>query len=358
MSAADTLAFEDPGTPVVGAHHHVLEEALARMARRVSSGGRVGPQRNRLVGLTSRLPPELGVGSWDYVQLAPNLILSLTNVEYRRDTWINIEGDDTFKVRVVLGGRLRASRDPHDKPLQAPFVYVESYPGSARGGYTILAGRIQMIVLHCRADALHSELGLSDYDLPAPISDLYCQNASPSPTGNAVRIGAEVMRAASDMFAAAHQYPAQLAGAFLRAKSQEILCSVLRQLSAPENDATAHGLRSRDVNRIYEARDIVLARLDSPPSLAELSRQVGVCQTKLKAGFKAIFGATVFEYIRARQMESALELLLGTDQNISEIAYEVGYKYPANFTHAFRKHFGYLPTEVRQPSAPNAAELR
>ncbi|MEQ8838517.1 MAG: AraC family transcriptional regulator, partial [Lacipirellulaceae bacterium] len=110
----------------------------------------------------------------------------------------------------------------------------------------------------------------------------------------------------------------------------------------------AHGLRSRDVNRIYEARDIVMSNLESPLPLAELARTVGVCQTKLKAGFKAIFGTTVFEYARARQMDRAMDLLLMTDKSISQIAYEVGYSYPANFTHAFKRHFDFLPTDVRR----------
>ncbi|MEQ8262943.1 MAG: AraC family transcriptional regulator [Pseudohaliea sp.] len=341
----EEIALPDVSEKVVGGTHRDLEALLNALAKSASRGGKV-TREPHLVGLTSRLPPGIGVGSWQYIQLSPHLILSLTDAEYHRDARIDIEGDDTFKVRVVLRGRIRDGAG--GTPLQAPFVYVEAYPGKSADSYEILGGKIQMIVLHCRVGELTEGLGLDTMPMPEPISQLFTGSRSPLPSGNAVRIGAEVMRAATDIFAAIHQYPEPLLPPFLRAKAQEILCSVLRQLAAPTADSTAHGLRSRDVNRIYEARDIVLANLETPPSLAELSRAVGVCQTKLKAGFKAIFGATVFEYIRARQMERGLELLLGTDKSISEIAYEVGYRYPANFTHAFKRHFNYLPTQVRQ----------
>lgn len=351
------IALPDVSEKVVGGSHQDLEALLNALAERGKRGKRILREAH-LVGLTSRLRSGLGVGSWQYIRLSPHLILSLTDADYHRDARIDIEGDDTFKVRVVLRGRIRDGES--GQPLQAPFVYVEAYPGKSADSYEILAGKIQMIVLHCRIGELTEGLGLEAVPMPDPISQLFTGNRATLPSGNAVRIGAEVMRAATDIFAAIHQYPEALLLPFLHAKAQEILCSVLRQLAAPSVDSTAHGLRSRDVNRIYEARDIVLAKLETPPSLAELSRAVGVCQTKLKAGFKAIFGATVFEYVRARQMERGLELLLGTDKSISEIAYEVGYRYPANFTHAFKRHFNYLPTQVRQAeedaeeSAPSA----
>jgi len=329
--------------PVVGVQHRTLEALLSDIEQgsSITSGENGG-----LVGLTSRLPAGQGLGSWKYVKLTKNLILSLTNARYAHNVRINIEGDDTFKVRVVLRGRLRTESD--ERPLSAPFVYVESYPGHSADSYEILAGRINMIVLHCRAEELSDGMGLAGFPVPLPISELFSGSQATTPLGDAVRVGAEVMRAASDMFAAFHQYPEELLPAFLTAKAREILCSVLRQLSAPSLEAAGTGLRSRDVNRIYEARDIILSNLQKPLTLAELSRSVGICQTKLKVGFKAIFGTTVFEYVRARQMERALELLLNTDKNISEVAYEVGYMYPANFTHAFRKQLGYLPTEARR----------
>lgn len=37
--------------------------------------------------------------------------------------------------------------------------------------------------------------------------------------------------------------------------------------------------------------------------------------------------------------------------SVTQIAYEVGYEHPANFSTAFRRHFGLLPRDVMARSA-------
>jgi len=38
---------------------------------------------------------------------------------------------------------------------------------------------------------------------------------------------------------------------------------------------------------------------------------------------------------------------LDTNKSVSEIAYELGFKYPQHFTRAFKKNTGYTPNEYR-----------
>jgi AraC-like DNA-binding protein len=47
-------------------------------------------------------------------------------------------------------------------------------------------------------------------------------------------------------------------------------------------------------------------------------------------------------------MERASELLLRGGMAIAEIARLVGYDYPANFTCAFRRYYGFLPKQMRR----------
>jgi AraC family transcriptional activator of pobA len=58
-------------------------------------------------------------------------------------------------------------------------------------------------------------------------------------------------------------------------------------------------------------------------------------------------GKTAMEYIQLKVMEIAKERLLGSNMTISEIAYELGFKYPQHFTRAFKKSVGYSPNEYR-----------
>lgn len=58
-------------------------------------------------------------------------------------------------------------------------------------------------------------------------------------------------------------------------------------------------------------------------------------------------GKTPIEYIQLKVMDLAKERILGTNMPISEIAYELGFKYPQHFTRAFKKIIGYSPNEYR-----------
>jgi AraC-like DNA-binding protein len=45
-------------------------------------------------------------------------------------------------------------------------------------------------------------------------------------------------------------------------------------------------------------------------------------------------------------MEKAKELILEKNYNIAETSYSVGYKHAQHFTVAFKKMYGYLPSEL------------
>lgn len=110
-----------------------------------------------------------------------------------------------------------------------------------------------------------------------------------------------------------------------------------------------NGLRltRADTERIHAARDLLLERLDDPPTLAELARHALMNEFKLKRGFKALFGDSPYAYFLAHRLELARSYLLDTDVSIAEIARRVGYRDPAHFTHAFRKRYGVRPSDLR-----------
>lgn len=58
-------------------------------------------------------------------------------------------------------------------------------------------------------------------------------------------------------------------------------------------------------------------------------------------------GKTALEYIQLKIMDMAKEKILDTNKSISEIAYELGFRYPQHFTRAFKKNTGYTPNEYR-----------
>jgi AraC-like DNA-binding protein len=63
---------------------------------------------------------------------------------------------------------------------------------------------------------------------------------------------------------------------------------------------------------------------------------------------KALTGRSVSIYIRTIRLHRAKEMLQSTDLNISEIAYEVGFKDPSYFTRQYREEFGITPSQTRK----------
>lgn len=136
---------------------------------------------------------------------------------------------------------------------------------------------------------------------------------------------------------------------FIEAKVMELLALHLQQHE--QRNALAPGaaaLSKRDIDRMVEARDRVLARMDDPPTLPELAHQVGTNEFVLKRDFKAVFGTTVYGLLLDYKLEHARTQLLDTDRPIGEIAGEVGYSHPSHFSTAFKKKYGVSPSAMRR----------
>ena len=59
-------------------------------------------------------------------------------------------------------------------------------------------------------------------------------------------------------------------------------------------------------------------------------------------------GITAQEYIQAKVIEVAKERIFDHNKSVSEIAYELGFKYPQHFTRLFKQRVGYNPNEYRK----------
>ncbi|MDB5119417.1 MAG: transcriptional regulator, AraC family [Sphingobacteriales bacterium] len=58
-------------------------------------------------------------------------------------------------------------------------------------------------------------------------------------------------------------------------------------------------------------------------------------------------GKTALEYIQLKVINVAKEKILDNSRSLSEIAYELGFKYPQHFTRLFKQHVGYTPKDYR-----------
>jgi AraC-like DNA-binding protein len=131
---------------------------------------------------------------------------------------------------------------------------------------------------------------------------------------------------------------------FLESKVLELLAYDLAR-SSPRS--STRRLSAEDEERIRAAAQLLIDRCESPPSIRELARAVGVNDLKLKQSFPQLFGTTVFGYLRQHRMNKAYGLLARGEATVGEAACRVGYTCPSRFAVAFRRHFGATPSRVR-----------
>lgn len=98
-----------------------------------------------------------------------------------------------------------------------------------------------------------------------------------------------------------------------------------------------------NVRKIRKAKEIITANMAEPPSLQELSDEIGLSLKKLKEGFKEVYGDTVFGYLFDYKMEYARKLLETGSHNVNEVGHKIGYSTASHFISAFRKKFGTTP---------------
>lgn len=106
-------------------------------------------------------------------------------------------------------------------------------------------------------------------------------------------------------------------------------------------------IKPGDIERLHAARHFVKQNMFVPISLAQIAREAGLNDFKLKKGFKELFGCTVFGYLNELKMNHARQMLLDTSCTVYEVADTLGYSEPHNFTQAFKRYFGYLPSELK-----------
>jgi AraC-like DNA-binding protein len=124
------------------------------------------------------------------------------------------------------------------------------------------------------------------------------------------------------------------------------LVAVLADELAEGVDAERPQLSTVEVEGLERVRRLLLARLPSPPTLAELARAAAMSETKLKGAFRVRFETPVFSFLRQARMDEARRLLLKERLTVTEVAQRVGYSNPSKFAAAFRRAFGRPPSDV------------
>ncbi|MBE9118007.1 helix-turn-helix transcriptional regulator [Lusitaniella coriacea LEGE 07157] len=200
---------------------------------------------------------------------------------------------------------------------------------------------IHVVMIHANVDYF-SSFNLADKSLPQPLQVLFQKQSFlrfHQPLG---RISPAMSQTVQQMLQCPYQGLTQQL--YLESKALELFslqfsCWTEERHSTPQR----FRLQSADIDSLHHAREIIIRHAQNPPSLAEIARQVGLNDCKLKQGFRQVFGTTVFGYLQDYRMQQAQQLLLNSNLSIAGIAAMVGYRNPEAFSTAFRKKFAISP---------------
>ena len=110
---------------------------------------------------------------------------------------------------------------------------------------------------------------------------------------------------------------------------------------------------NKDILVRFEKQLSAYFQSDKPETLGLPSVRYFADQLNLSANYfgdliKNETGKSAQEYIQLNLIEIAKERVFDTSKSVSEIAYELGFKYPQHFSRLFKKCVGYSPNEYRE----------
>ena len=261
-------------------------------------------------------PPECGmrviplatgaVGHRDFVLLDDGLAVIASNVRYTEQVTIEHPDRPLLKFHYRLTGS--GSIDFAHRGLSTVAEHVGSalfMPTPLTKREIAFAGKHeQSVTVICTPQWLAREVG-DELSLASPELAAYAAGEQKDFFRLPITMRSTLSQAASALLSC------ELAGTvrrlFFRAKAAEILALSLD----------------------------VQTELSTPLKVAELAGRVGMNESRMMQLFKRLFGETVFDFSQRVRMEFAAKLLEATDRSITDIAFEVGYDYPSNFTTAF-----------------------
>lgn len=122
--------------------------------------------------------------------------------------------------------------------------------------------------------------------------------------------------------------------------------------SKMEIEPSAITITPLDEQLIQKAIKCVEEHLTDDFTVEDLSQAMGMTRGHLYKKFMAITGKGPADFIRTIRLKRACQLLSGSDLQIAEIAYAVGYSSPKIFSRNFKAEYGMTPGEYRKLKSP------
>jgi AraC-like DNA-binding protein len=329
---------------ILGGPGATLADAFSTLDR--TAGITRHPVRN-LLGTRIMLRPEEGEGYYDLTRIGTDVYVIALNFTYKDPRVELIPGDGLIQFYFKLSGdlTLEVSRTEPLR-LNRPSLLVYNHPT----GIELKEWMAPSAHERCIAITLSSRFLLDNF---------LSQDEAASPQLRALAEGKPAqfqyvqLRLSSQMFELAtkvvdNPYSGVLRLVHTEALTLDLLCAAVHGFSNL-GEAPSEQYSERDLSCLETAREILLTHMAPVPTIRKVARSVGMNETSLKHGFKAVFGETLFDFSVRCRMQHALTLLREGRIPVARVAESVGYAHQTTFATAFRRHFGVSPRAMRPP---------
>ncbi len=304
------------------------------------------------IWLEEGLPPATKVilGSSDNIELDCGLAVHFSDSQELDDLTIKTNTSAHIGVRLFLEGDIDArigeqmvpmpKRSPENgqwQPVASIFSQIrqESFQRKVRKG-----DRVRKVIISMSHEWLNQQdLGEPDEaHLIKQFTDCHmaCKSWDPSPAALA---WAEQIIHPPDL-------PRFLLKLYVQSRVFSLIAEAFAQILRPEIKVTNNQLRPQDHQRITRIETYLEHHSTDNIKAADLADAAGVSVNTLQRLCQGHYGASVSEFIRRWRMEKARHALEIEGITIAEAAFLAGYGGPANFSTAFKRHFGVSPSEV------------
>lgn len=149
------------------------------------------------------------------------------------------------------------------------------------------------------------------------------------------------------IFSELYTVPDEIKMGYLKLKVLELLL-FLSAVDPSKGHKNRQYLTKRHVESVKEVHDYMITNIDEYFTLDELSYKFAIPLTAMKQCFKTVYGKPIYSYMKSYRMQEAAKLLKDSNESITKIALQLGYKNAGKFSTAFKSTMNVLPSEYRK----------
>jgi AraC-like DNA-binding protein len=325
---------------------HTLADAFANLecASRVERVSR--HVKRDLLGARVTLTPQEGEGYWELTRIRDDLYAIIENFAYKDPRVELVPGDGLIQFNFKVSGDMSFAIS-RTEPLRfnRPSLLVWAQPtGVDIDEWTAPSAHERNVAISVRPEFLVENFLDSTVGVPERLH-AFVSNKREKLNYCQVPLTARIFEAVTRLIN--NSFTGVRALVYTEALTLELLCSAIETFcslsGAPSEEYT-----DRELRCLHAARSILMRQFAHTPTIRSLARAVGLAETTLRRGFKAVFGEKISDFSFRCRMQHALMLLRDRRWSVAKAGEAVGYAHSTSFTTAFRRHFDMRPINVRR----------